>query len=99
MSPSEMSIIRLTMRMAVVLPQPDGPTSTQISPAGTSRLRWSTAGRWLPGAVVVGARSPSEAAWGDDNAPGLDAGAGGAARGGVGAALEPVVEWRQRARF
>ena len=32
-----MSIMRLTIRMAVVLPQPDGPTRTQISPAGTSR--------------------------------------------------------------
>ena len=34
-----MSIIRLTIRIAVVLPQPDGPTSTQISPAGTVRER------------------------------------------------------------
>ena len=32
-----MSIMRLTIRIAVVLPQPDGPTSTQISPAGTVR--------------------------------------------------------------
>ncbi len=31
MSPLVMSIIRLTIRIAVVLPQPDGPTSTQIS--------------------------------------------------------------------
>ena len=44
-----MSIIRLTIRMAVVLPHPDGPTSTQISPAGTSSVRWSTAGRSAPG--------------------------------------------------
>jgi hypothetical protein len=29
--------------MAVVLPQPDGPTRTQISPAGTVRERFSTA--------------------------------------------------------
>ncbi len=29
-----MSIIRLTIRIAVVLPQPEGPTSTQISPGG-----------------------------------------------------------------
>ena len=34
MSPSLMSIMRLTIRIAVVLPQPDGPTSTQISPDG-----------------------------------------------------------------
>ena len=39
------SIMRLTRRMAVVLPQPDGPTSTQISPAGTSKLR-----SWIAGA-------------------------------------------------
>ena len=31
--------MRLTSRMAVVLPHPDGPTSTQISPAGTLKLR------------------------------------------------------------
>jgi hypothetical protein len=49
MSPSVMSIMRLTIRMAVVLPQPDGPTSTQISPAGTSSDSPSTAGRSLPG--------------------------------------------------
>ena len=49
MSPSVMSIMRLTIRMAVVLPQPDGPTSTQISPAGTSSERWSTAGFSAPG--------------------------------------------------
>jgi hypothetical protein len=39
-----MSIIRLTIRMAVVFPQPDGPTSTQIAPAGTSSESESTAG-------------------------------------------------------
>ena len=36
--------MRLTIRIAVVLPQPDGPTSTQISPAGTVSVRPSTAG-------------------------------------------------------
>ena len=41
--------MRLTIRIAVVLPQPDGPTSTQISPAGTSSERWSTAGFSAPG--------------------------------------------------
>ena len=45
MSPSVMSIMRLTIRIAVVLPQPDGPTSTQISPAGTSSESSSTAAR------------------------------------------------------
>ena len=34
-----MSIMRLTIRMAVVLPHPEGPTRTQMSPAGTSRER------------------------------------------------------------
>ena len=43
MSPSVISTVRLTIRIAVVLPQPDGPTRTQISPAGTSRVRPSTA--------------------------------------------------------
>ena len=49
MSPSVISTIRFTIRIAVVLPQPEGPTSTQISPAGTSRLRRSTAGVSAPG--------------------------------------------------
>ena len=49
MSPSVISTVRLTIRIAVVLPQPDGPTSTQISPAGTSRVRWSSAGEDWPG--------------------------------------------------
>src|SRR5829696_8460763 len=31
-SPSVISTMRLTMRIAVVLPHPDGPTNTQISP-------------------------------------------------------------------
>ena len=41
--------MRLTIRIAVVLPQPDGPTSTHISPAGTSSDKWSTAGSDEPG--------------------------------------------------
>ncbi len=36
MRPLVGSISRLTIFMLVVLPQPDGPTRTQISPAGTS---------------------------------------------------------------
>ena len=44
-----MSIMRLTIRIAVVLPQPDGPTSTQISPDGTVSERRSTAGSVCPG--------------------------------------------------
>ena len=44
-----MSIMRLTIRMAVVLPHPDGPTSTQISPDGTVSDSRSTAGSSCPG--------------------------------------------------
>jgi hypothetical protein len=49
MSPLVGSIMRFTMRMTVVLPQPDGPTSTQISPAGTVSERSLTAGSSEPG--------------------------------------------------
>ena len=45
--------MRLTSRIAVVLPQPDGPTSTQISPAGTSKLR-SLDRRARPPVVALG---------------------------------------------
>jgi len=48
-SPSVSSIMRFTSRIAVVLPQPEGPTSTQISPAGTVSERSSIAGRDAPG--------------------------------------------------
>ena len=37
------SMSRLTIFMLVVFPQPEGPTSTQISPAGTVRVRSVTA--------------------------------------------------------
>ena len=36
-------IMRLTMRSVVVLPQPEGPTSTVIWPVGASSVRLSTA--------------------------------------------------------
>ena len=49
MSPEVISIIRFTIRIAVVLPEPDGPTRTQISPAGTSSESASTAGASEPG--------------------------------------------------
>src|ERR1700712_1341717 len=62
MSPSEISIIRLTIRMAVVLPQPEGPTRTQISPAGTSSESLSTAMPSAPGYRLVTSRNSSEAA-------------------------------------
>ncbi len=43
MSPSLIEIRRLTIFSAVVLPQPDGPMSTQISPGATSKLSSETA--------------------------------------------------------
>jgi hypothetical protein len=48
MSPEVIEVIRLTIRMAVVFPHPDGPTSTQISPAGTVSDSASTAGSSCP---------------------------------------------------
>src|SRR5437763_2444579 len=44
--PSEMSSRPATMRRAVVLPQPDGPTSTRNSPSWMSSVRSKTA--WTP---------------------------------------------------
>jgi hypothetical protein len=44
--PSEMSSSPATMRSAVVLPQPDGPTRTRNSPSPTSIDRSWTA--WKP---------------------------------------------------
>ena len=49
MSPSVIEISRLTIFIAVVLPPPDGPTSTQISPAGIVSESSSTAGCGRPG--------------------------------------------------
>ena len=48
------SISRLTILSVVVLPQPDGPTRTQILPAGIVRLRSLTA----PGVPPFGASAP-----------------------------------------
>jgi hypothetical protein len=45
------------MRIAVVLPQPEGPTSTQISPAGTVSERLSTATSVVPGYRFVTLRN------------------------------------------
>src|SRR4051812_39995321 len=53
MRPLVGSISRLIIFMVVVLPQPDGPTSTQISPSATSRSRWSTATWPLPYRLVT----------------------------------------------
>src|SRR5262249_49758212 len=41
-----------TQRSVVVLPQPEGPSSTTISPAGTTKLTPSTAGRMAPNAFT-----------------------------------------------
>ena len=46
--PSLSSSSPASSRSAVVLPEPDGPTSTMKPPSGTSRLRWSTASLSLP---------------------------------------------------
>src|SRR5580765_6226028 len=55
--PSLMSSSPATMRSAVVLPQPDGPTSTMNSPSAISRSSESTArvpsGKTLPTAEKV----------------------------------------------
>ena len=48
MRPLVGSINRLIIFMVVVLPQPDGPTSTQISPALMVSDRSSTAGGASP---------------------------------------------------
>lgn len=47
MRPLVGSIRRLIIFMVVVLPQPDGPTSITISPAGISRVTLSTAAALL----------------------------------------------------
>src|SRR4051794_29504257 len=62
MSPDVIETMRLTIRMAVVLPQPDGPTSTQMSPAGTSNESDLIAGSSLPGYVFETWRNSSDAA-------------------------------------
>ena len=49
MRPEVGSIIRLISRSVVLLPQPDGPTSTRISPLGMLRSRSATAGTSEPG--------------------------------------------------
>ncbi len=61
MSPLLSGIIRLISRIAVVLPDPDGPTSTHTSPAGTLRLRSVIAGSRCPGYRLETLRSSSVA--------------------------------------
>src|SRR5215210_1622099 len=89
MSPSVMSIMRLTIRIAVVLPQPEGPTSTQISPAGTSSERLWIAGSDWPAYRFVTPRYSTDAAEVVDlerDSPGADIRAGML----VGADFRPV---------
>src|ERR1700756_1756315 len=62
MSPLVSAIRRLTRRRAVVFPPPDGPTSTQISPAGTVSERWSTAWSDRPAYCFVASSKTSSAA-------------------------------------
>src|SRR3954447_3292408 len=62
MSPDVIETMRLTIRIAVVLPHPDGPTSTQMSPAGTSNDNDRIAGASLPGYVFETCRNSSDAA-------------------------------------
>src|SRR6056297_2886097 len=53
MWPEDGSMMRLIILRLVVLPQPDGPTKTTISPLGIFRLRRSTAGDSCPGKRLV----------------------------------------------
>src|SRR4028118_1715000 len=46
-------MIRLIIFIVVVLPHPEGPTKTTISPSGISSERFSTAGCACPGKVFV----------------------------------------------
>src|SRR5277367_3490551 len=78
-SPLVMSSSPATIRSAVVLPQPDGPTSTMNSPSRTSRLRSLTA--WKPFSYTLFTLSMStvaimppyqgcRACWDDSGLPG-----------------------------
>src|SRR5690348_9511532 len=53
MRPLVGSTSRLIMRSVVVLPQPDGPTSTHTSPSGTNRLSSWTATRPFGNCLVT----------------------------------------------
>jgi len=53
MSPESNEISRLTILSAVVLPPPDGPTSTQNVPAGISSVSSSSAASSRPGYRLV----------------------------------------------
>src|SRR5437764_9163582 len=71
MSPEVIGIIRLISRIAVVLPEPDGPTSTQTSPAGTVNDRSRIAGSRWPAYRLLTFRSSSSAACANADSPSL----------------------------
>ena len=80
MRPPVGSTSRLIIFSVVVLPQPDGPIRTQVWPAGTSRLNWSTAGVACPGKILVSdfrriMTIPTACPWGSGPAPGGGRGA------------------------
>src|SRR5919198_1718010 len=52
-APASISSSPASMRSAVVLPEPDGPTSTMNSPSAMSRFSPSTAGASFPGYIRV----------------------------------------------
>src|SRR3954447_2806679 len=72
MSPLLRLIMRLTSRIAVVFPHPDGPTSTHTSPAGTVNDRSSIAAPWVPEYRLLTLRNSNGAALESATATGLD---------------------------
>src|SRR5271155_4626262 len=96
MSPLVSGIIRLIRRIAVVLPEPDGPTSTHTSPAGTVSESSRIAGSRCPGDRLLTLRSSSSAACANADGPSLWAvsavftGAPGRVRGILDHRLRPI---------
>src|SRR5438876_2024365 len=71
MSPAVRGIIRLISRIVVVLPEPEGPTKTHTSPAGTVNDRSTIASSCCPGYRLLTLRSCRSAAWADADGPSL----------------------------
>src|SRR5437588_5470099 len=71
MSPEVSGIIRLIRRIVVVLPEPEGPTRTHTSPAGTVRESSWIAARCCPAYRLVTLRSSSSAACANAGGPSL----------------------------
>src|SRR5699024_12380305 len=63
MLPVSVSMSRLIIFKVVVLPQPEGPTSMTMLPAGIYMVRQSTAGTAWPGNALVISRSRIETPW------------------------------------